>query len=142
MENKYNMPESKELSAQGKAHEDRWRVSYLLNFLGVECLPTAVYRMGSHFPRKVKVVMPTSNHQKLILKRLHLLKNFPQKNLYIRPSLSKSAREERWRNLRKERSPNYSVNSLEKDRTEAGRTQERGVSPLFGFQKQGPTTNK
>lgn len=94
-----NIPESPSSSAAAKIAHDCTCVRQILDFLDVECMPTAVYRMGKpgqSRPRLVKVVLPTSRFQSEAVKRAPRLRFFPpQKGIYLRPSLSKEERERR-----------------------------------------------
>lgn len=58
-----NLPESSSNSVAAKIAHDCACVRQILDFLDIECIPTAVYRMGKpgqNRPRIVKVVLPTS----------------------------------------------------------------------------------
>ncbi|KAK6054851.1 hypothetical protein COOONC_07644 [Cooperia oncophora] len=79
------------------------RVSYDLNcirrindFLGIDCQPICVYRMGRYIsgkPRLLKVVFPSSFFSSLLLKRAPKLRFFSEKGIFVRRSLSLAERQ-------------------------------------------------
>lgn len=84
------VPESCFSSAFDRINHDFDCVYSILDFLDVECFPKTVYRMGrpnDNRPRLLKVVLPTSRFQRLVLKRKSKLRSFSHKGVYIRPSL-------------------------------------------------------
>ncbi|EYB81589.1 hypothetical protein Y032_0378g282 [Ancylostoma ceylanicum] len=92
------IPESISNSPTERANNDVICVNTILDFLGVECLPNAVYRMGKPSPQKprlLKVVLPTSRFQKEAVIRAPRLRFFSHRGVYLRPSLSKEERDRR-----------------------------------------------
>lgn len=84
------VPESRSRSAYDNINHDWDCVMSLLDFLDIACFPKTLYRMGrpkANAPRLLKVVLPSSQFQRLILKRKSQLRFFPQKGVYVRPSL-------------------------------------------------------
>uniref|UniRef100_A0A0N4WS52 Tick transposon n=1 Tax=Haemonchus placei TaxID=6290 RepID=A0A0N4WS52_HAEPC len=80
-------------SAIERANYDFQNVNSSLNHLDVECVPTAVYRMGkvnssSTRPRLIKIVFPASRYQKMAVRRAPRLRSFDPKGVFLRPSLS------------------------------------------------------
>ncbi|WKY06707.1 hypothetical protein Q1695_006691 [Nippostrongylus brasiliensis] len=70
-------------------------VMKILAFLGVECYPTAIYRLGRptpRYPRKIKVVLPSKFFRTLAVKRSPLLRSFPVRGVSLRESLPLSER--------------------------------------------------
>lgn len=70
----------------------------ILSYLGVESFPMSMYRLGKLVPgrnRLIKVVLPSTFHQRLTLKRAPHLRFFPVKGLFIRPSLTLAERKAR-----------------------------------------------
>ncbi|VDO22905.1 unnamed protein product [Haemonchus placei] len=61
-------------------------VKKLFCYLDIECMP----RNG--FPRLLKIVLPSTMFQSLLLKRAPRLRNFQVKFAYIRPSLTEGER--------------------------------------------------
>ncbi|KAK6024464.1 hypothetical protein OSTOST_09723, partial [Ostertagia ostertagi] len=91
------VPEGQSPNSVDRAQHDLHCVLALLNFLGVECLPPLVFRMGvrnSSRPRLLKVILPNDRFQKEVIRLAPRLRFFPHKGVYIRPSLT---REERMR---------------------------------------------
>lgn len=89
------VPEGQSSNSIDRAQHDLQCVYTLLNFLGVECLPCHVFRMGvrnSSRPRLLKIVLPNDRFQKEVVKRASRLRFFPHKGVYIRPSLTKEER--------------------------------------------------
>ncbi|KAL6742354.1 hypothetical protein Aduo_015510 [Ancylostoma duodenale] len=84
-------------------------VTQLLDYLDVECKPTAVYRMGkmtTNYPRLIKVVLPASKFQKQAIKRAPRLRFFsPQRGIYLRASLTWEERQRRREERLKRRVP-------------------------------------
>ncbi|KAK6045205.1 hypothetical protein COOONC_17290, partial [Cooperia oncophora] len=78
------------------------RVSYdiacvrrINDFLSIDSHPVSVYRMGKYMagrPRLLKVVFPSSFFSSLLLRRAPRLRFFPEKGIFIRPSLPLSER--------------------------------------------------
>lgn len=65
-------------------------VMNVLSFLGVECYPTAIYRLGkpiSRGARKIKVVLPSTIFRTLAVRRAPLLRSFPVRGVSLRESL-------------------------------------------------------
>lgn len=94
-----NVVESSAASSLARNAHDFDCVFKILDFLGVECKPVAVYRMGrlqQNRPRLVKVVLPASRFQADAVRRTPRLRFFPfQKGIYLRPSLTREERESR-----------------------------------------------
>lgn len=92
-----NVPESSEPSAFARNSTDFNRVNQVLDFLGVECRPLSVFRIGRpqlNRPRLIKVVLPSSRHQAEAVRRAPRLRFFPlRKGIFLRPSLSRVERE-------------------------------------------------
>ncbi|KAL6727959.1 hypothetical protein Aduo_009787 [Ancylostoma duodenale] len=88
--------ESHSTSSLERIHHDITCTNQLLEFLGTECLPTAVYRVGRPHPdrpRLLKVVLPCSRLQTDVIRRAPRLRFFfPERGIYIRPSLTKEER--------------------------------------------------
>jgi hypothetical protein len=90
------LPESTSPSATGRADEDRKKVLEIMDVLEVECLPTAVYRMGNstslsndQTPRLLKIELPTRKLAAAFQKNRGKLKSHPNFNkIYVRGSLS------------------------------------------------------
>jgi hypothetical protein len=79
-------------------------VMEILDVLDIDVEPSCVYRMGvssRHRPRLIKVVLPNSATQRLLLKKSKGLKNSPLNNIYIRPSLTRIQLDREY-NLRQE----------------------------------------
>ncbi|KAL7080412.1 hypothetical protein ACQ4LE_000076 [Meloidogyne hapla] len=111
------VPESENNSATGRAKEDVAAVEQILDGLGVQVLPSAVYRMGRINPahkgscRLIKVILPSTKFQWQVLgswkrSRDRLREQSAWKRLLIRPSLTESVlaeerkkREERRNNM-------------------------------------------
>lgn len=92
------VPESPSESSTGRIQHDVACVTTVLNFLNVECMPSAVYRMGprqSSRPRLLKVILPASRFQREVIQRAPRLRFFFHKGVYIRPSLTKEERDRR-----------------------------------------------
>ncbi|EYC13950.1 hypothetical protein Y032_0042g620 [Ancylostoma ceylanicum] len=92
------VPESNANSSVERAHHDMICIHQILDFLNVECLPSAVYRMGRYDASKhrlLKVVLPASKYQKEAIRRAPRLRFFPHKGVYLRPSLTKEERNRR-----------------------------------------------
>ena len=82
--------ESTAPSSFERVNHDYICVNSILDFLGVECFPRSLYRMGrpssTHY-RLLKVVLPCSRSQRELLKHAPRLRFFSEKGIYIRPSL-------------------------------------------------------
>ena len=92
------VPENYSNSTFDRTTHDYSCVNTLLNFLGVECFPKAVYRMGSprsNSSRLLKVVLPTSRFQKEVIKRKAKLRYSSYNGVFIRSSLTKEERDRR-----------------------------------------------
>ncbi|KAK6031652.1 hypothetical protein OSTOST_02196 [Ostertagia ostertagi] len=77
------VPENQSPNSTDRAYHDLQCISSLLNFLGVECLPSSVYRMGLNTrPRLLKLVLPNSRFQKEMIKRAPRLRFFPQRGVH------------------------------------------------------------
>lgn len=71
-------------------------VEQIFNHLEIECLPQAVYRLGKprdDRSRLLKVILPSTSYQKLVLRRAPRLRSFSSRGVFIRPSLTKEQRE-------------------------------------------------
>ncbi|EPB72886.1 hypothetical protein ANCCEY_08022 [Ancylostoma ceylanicum] len=93
----FGIRESNEPSATARISHDLPCVKTIFNFLNVECMPVTIYRLGKpgqHLPRLLKIVMPSRYFQRVLLKRAPQLRFFPEKGIYIRPSLTKEEREQ------------------------------------------------
>lgn len=91
-----NVPESQATSSTARCRDDYGKVETVLESLGVEALPVAVYRMGApsaRYPRLLKVILSHSRAQKIALSRAPSLKNSPFNGVFIRPSLTAAQRE-------------------------------------------------
>ncbi|KAK5965081.1 hypothetical protein GCK32_011808 [Trichostrongylus colubriformis] len=74
------------------------------DFLGIDCRPLCVYRMGRYVankPRLLKVVFPSSFFASLLLRRAPKLRYFSERGIFIRASLTLAERER----LKTRRSP-------------------------------------
>ncbi|EYB95150.1 hypothetical protein Y032_0163g3485 [Ancylostoma ceylanicum] len=104
-----HVPESTDHTAAERLAHDFACVNQLLDFLDVECRPTAVYRMGKitqNYPRLIKVVLPASKFQKQAIKRAPRLRFFsPQRGIYLRASLTWEERQRRREERLKRREP-------------------------------------
>lgn len=88
--------ESSSPVASDRVLYDAGCVRRILDFLSIDCRPVAIYRMGRFIAGKarlLKVVFPASFFASLSLKRASYLRHFPEKGVYIRPSLSKPDRD-------------------------------------------------
>lgn len=87
-----HVPESASSKPSEKYSHDIAYVMELLDFLDIECAPVSVYRMGrlmQNRPRLIKVVLPSSKHQRLAIRRTpRLCFSLTQKGVYLRPSLT------------------------------------------------------
>lgn len=113
-----NLDESQFNDGYDRVQDDYTRVCKILSLIGVPCLPLAVYRMPlddrKYIPGKdrlVKIVVPTSGHQKLILKNAHFLSRSTipvvYRDIFIRPSYAN--REDRPPNRPRRFRPPHSV---------------------------------
>ena len=82
--------ESKNPNPVKRAEEDMFNVKCVVNTLGVEAVPVTVYRMGrvGPRPRLLKVIMPSSTHQKRLVERSSYLRNSEFKGVWLRASLT------------------------------------------------------
>ena len=89
------VPESDSQYPVGRNDDDVHKVKLVVNSLGVECSPVAVYRMGQMgpHPRLLKVVLPTSKHQQLLCNRSRWLRGSQFHGVWLRPSLTKEERD-------------------------------------------------
>lgn len=93
------LPESTSPKATQRAKEDMEKVLDIMDAVGVECLPTATYRMGGPAanpgrPRLMKVELPTKRLAGEFLRnrgKLFAIRDY--KSIFIRPSLSLEQRE-------------------------------------------------
>ena len=68
----------------------------MMDFLGIECQPNSVVRMGRYdqaHSRLVKIVLPNSRFARMMLNRAPRLRNYPVQRLFLRPSLPKTERD-------------------------------------------------
>lgn len=86
--------------------DDTNKINKIIDSLGIPTNPITTYRMGK--PRNdgkgrpIKVVMPTTYHQRLILSRSKSLRNISDfSGVYLRPSMTKEERQHDYE-LRKE----------------------------------------
>lgn len=85
------VPEVRNVRIRDRVCQDFENVCNILHFLGVECYPVAVYRLGRPIMdgnRLLKVILPCSKFQRFAVERASRLRFFPLKGIYIRPSLS------------------------------------------------------
>lgn len=90
------IPESKDPKSTDRAAHDLDFVKNILNHLEIECIPQVTYRLGKpqvDRPRLLKVLLPNTFYQSLILRRASRLRSFSSRGVYIRPSLTKEERE-------------------------------------------------
>lgn len=84
-------------NASQRRMENRAAVTAILDQLDMDTEPVSVYRMGTpkpDRPRLLKVVLPNSSTQRLLLKRSKQLSASQQHSkIYIRPSLTKEQRD-------------------------------------------------
>ena len=68
----------------------------MINTLGVDAIPVTVYRMGrvGPRPRLLKVIMPSSVHQKRLVDRSSWLRSSEFRGVWLRASLSKEVRDQ------------------------------------------------
>lgn len=87
-----HVPESSSSKSSERLTYDFAYVVGLLDFLGIECTPTSVYRMGrieQNKPRLIKVVLPASKFQRIAVRRAPRLRfSSAHKGVYLRPSLT------------------------------------------------------
>ncbi|KAK6019291.1 hypothetical protein OSTOST_15079, partial [Ostertagia ostertagi] len=84
------VPEGQSPNSVDRAQHDLHCVLALLNFLGVECLPPLVFRMGvrnSSRPRLLKVILPNDRFQKEVIRLAPRLRFFPLIRSTSGPSL-------------------------------------------------------
>lgn len=96
------VPELRECSIRRKLFYDNNSVLNILEFLNVDCLPVAVYRLGRPIrdrDRLLKVVLPSSYFQRLAISRASRLRFFPGRGVYLRESRTDAER----KRLREER---------------------------------------
>lgn len=85
--------ESDAVHSVDRVYHDYEIVENILDHLDIECIPQSVYRLGRPDERKrrlIKVVLPSTFHQKLTLKRATRLSSSPYRGAFIRPSLTKT----------------------------------------------------
>ena len=108
---------------------DRLRYDYdsalnVLDYLGVECHPTSVYRLGKPGIRSnrrlLKVVLPSRTHQRIAVSRASRLHSFPGGWVRLRESLPRGELERR-----------REVN-LNRSRTQVSSQQPRNHEPIVG----------
>ncbi|KAK6013448.1 hypothetical protein OSTOST_21234 [Ostertagia ostertagi] len=134
------VPESQSPNSVDRAHHDIQCICSLLNFLGIECIPSMVFRMGiknSSRPRLLKVVLPSSRFQIETIKRAPRLRFFSQRGVYIRPSLTKEERERRReaRQKNSDRNNNTAVETTQRSNSERAKTwltSKHDTTPLLG----------
>ncbi|XGW34434.1 hypothetical protein V3C99_018374 [Haemonchus contortus] len=103
------VPEVKSQSTRERLSYDYASVCNILDFLGIECNPMCVYRLGRPLigkDRLLKVVLPSRVFQRLAVRRASRLRYFTGKGVYLRESLTpeqrRRRREERSRMTRHE----------------------------------------
>lgn len=125
-----NLPESSDNRASVRISHDVSCVRKLLDYLDIECFPTAVYRMGNpdqNRPRLIKVVLPASKFQREAVRRAPRLRFFPLcKGIYLRPSLSREERDRR----RGERLATMGQTNVSSHAVPAGRESQSGAHQL------------
>lgn len=92
------VPELKNAGIRDRVCYDFESVCNVLHFLGVQCYPSGVYRLGRPIEggnRLIKVVLPSSKLQKMAVQRAKRLERFPLKVVYLRPSLPLEERNRR-----------------------------------------------
>lgn len=86
--------ESCAIRASDRVAHDLQCVRQILDFLGIECKPSAVYRMGRGNPRILKVSFPASRFAFATVKRAPMLnKSRLFRQIHIRHSLPREVRE-------------------------------------------------
>ncbi|XGW03303.1 hypothetical protein V3C99_014918 [Haemonchus contortus] len=78
-----------------RLQHDTHCVSMILEFLGIECSPLSIYRLGNinkRSPRLLKVVLPARKFQVQLLRNASLLRFFHIKGVFIKASLTKEER--------------------------------------------------
>ncbi|GMS88844.1 hypothetical protein PENTCL1PPCAC_11019, partial [Pristionchus entomophagus] len=93
----YGLPEFASMPTPNRALNDRAQVMDVLNHLGIQAVPTAVFRMpvnGAPDPRGrlLKVILPCSKLQSQVISRRHLLAHFKLGRVWLRPSLTREER--------------------------------------------------
>lgn len=90
------MPEPRHLQGKEAVEDDYVQVCHLLEYLGAPSIPTAVYRMPfdrqTSYDRLIKVVLPTTKHQRVALRNAHRLgrRETPPhfREVYVRESIA------------------------------------------------------
>ncbi|GMS92205.1 hypothetical protein PENTCL1PPCAC_14380 [Pristionchus entomophagus] len=93
----YGLPEFASMPPPNRALNDRAQVMDILSHLGIQAVPTSVFRMPvggapDSKGRLLKVIMPCSKLQRLVISRRHLLANFNHGRVWLRPSLTREER--------------------------------------------------
>uniref|UniRef100_A0A7I4YG34 Transposase_22 domain-containing protein n=1 Tax=Haemonchus contortus TaxID=6289 RepID=A0A7I4YG34_HAECO len=92
------VPEEKNQSTRRRLSYDYASVCNILDFLGIECNPMCVYRLGRPQigkDRLLKVVLPSRVFQRLAVERASRLRYFTGKGIYLRESLTPEQRRRR-----------------------------------------------
>lgn len=98
----YGIPEFPDLPAAGRDTSDWSAVASILSYLDISGKPTHIFRMGSgpragpRNGRLLKVILPSSTIQQLLISRRHQLGSFkgpPGVRVWVRPSLSREERQ-------------------------------------------------
>ena len=86
--------ESESPDSVRRNEEDMYKVKQVINSLGVECQPVVTYRMGqmSNRPRLLKVILPTSRHQRTLCDRSKFLRGSQFRGVWLRPSFTMEER--------------------------------------------------
>ena len=89
------VPESDSKFPVSRNDDDVRKVRLVVNSLGVEVSPVAVYRMGQmgSRPRLLKVILPTSKHQRQLCDRSRWLRDSQFHGVWLRASLPKEERD-------------------------------------------------
>ena len=94
------LPEATAISARNKWASDHDFTLEIFKALDIECQPLSIYRIGkmnSSSNRLIKIVLPSSSHQSLLLNRVRQLKKIPKfRQLFIRPSLNAEERKKQF----------------------------------------------
>ncbi|CAK5019037.1 unnamed protein product [Meloidogyne enterolobii] len=100
------VPESEGRNDREKFVNDKKTINNIIDSLGIPADPVTIYRMGKQRTdnkgRPLKVIMPSSFHQRLVLARAKSLRSSPSlSNIFIRPSQTREERQKEFE-LRKE----------------------------------------
>lgn len=87
--------ESQAPVARHRLQHDFDCVMDVLSYLGIECFPTTLYCMGRPkrgSARLLKVILPSTYHQKLAVRRAPWLRSFSIRGIFLRESLTLAER--------------------------------------------------